>query len=208
MKNLAILLLLLFFYNSNGQSNIYPQKRNIGTFHTSNTEINGFSFGFISTMADERNVKTNGLRLEIPGVGFVSFMGNGFPNAEKPFDLKNYTFSEVMNGLNISTGSWCNCNFNGLTIAIVGQYGKLGNGLSLAGGWNIIDKQNGLQISGLANSSFYMNGVQIAPFNYAHDGKGVQIGLSNKAINFRGVQIGLWNKNQKRSLPLINWNFR
>ncbi|WP_338393792.1 LA_2272 family surface repeat-containing protein [Fulvitalea axinellae] len=158
-------------------------------------------------MADHRNVKTNGLRLEIPGIGFLSFMGNGFPNATSPFELNNYSYSEVMNGLNISTGSWCDCNYNGLTIGIVGQYGKLGNGFSLAGGWNIIDKQNGLQLATIANSSYYMNGVQISAFNFAHDGIGVQIGILNNSKKFKGLQLGLWNVNQKRKLPLINWNF-
>jgi hypothetical protein len=27
------------------------------------------------------------------------------------------------------------------------------------------------------------------------------------AWHLKGAQIGLWNKNQKRSLPFINWNF-
>jgi hypothetical protein len=39
-------------------------------------------------------------------------------------------------------------------------------------------------------------------------GRGVQIALFNSSMNFKGIQIGLWNKNQKRSLPFINWNFK
>jgi hypothetical protein len=38
--------------------------------------------------------------------------------------------------------------------------------------------------------------------------KGVQIGLINKSKKLKGLQIGLWNVNQKRKLPLINWNFK
>jgi hypothetical protein len=183
------------------------KKRVIGTFHQRNVQHNGLSFGFASTMADSMNGKTNGLRLEVPGIGMISFMGNGFPNATEPFDLTNFKYSEVINGLNISSGSWCECNYNGLTIGLVGQFGVLGNGLSLAGGWNIIDKQNGLQVSMLANSSYYMNGVQIAAYNFANTGKGLQVGIRNKSKKFKGVQIGIWNTNEKRSLPIVNWNF-
>jgi len=199
---------LAFCINSYSQDTISLNKRIIGTFHTSNVEYNGLSFGFVSTMEDNRNVKTNGLRLEVPGIGIVSFMGNGLPNATEPFDLTNYKYSEIINGLNISTGSWCDCNYNGLTFAAVGQYGKLGNGFSLAGGWNIIDKQGGVQIAIIANSSYYMKGVQISGFNYINSGSGLQIGLLNRSKNFKGIQIGLWNVNQKRKLPILNWNFK
>lgn len=204
----TLILFLAFCINSYSQDTISLNKRIIGTFHTSNVEYNGLSFGFVSTMEDNRNVRTNGLRLEVPGIGIVSFMGNGLPNATEPFDLTNYKYSEVINGLNISTGSWCDCNYNGLTFAAVGQYGKLGNGFSLAGGWNIIDKQGGVQIAIIANSSYYMKGVQISGSNYINSGSGLQIGLLNRSKNFKGIQIGLWNVNQKRKLPVLNWNFK
>ncbi len=210
MRTALINLILLFSISIStyGQNTIEIKKSIIGTFHSKDKTYNGLSFGFASTMADDRNVKTNGLRLEVPGIGFLSFMGNGFPNAKEPFELTNYRFSEVINGLNISTGSWCDCNYNGLTIAAIGQYGKLGQGFSLAGGWNIIDKQNGLQIALITNSSYYMKGVQISAFNYINTGSGLQIGLFNESKNFKGIQIGLWNVNQKRKLPIINWNFK
>lgn len=211
MKNhllASLFTFFIFFSYSCAQDSIVVKKRAVGTFHTSNVEYNGLSFGFASTMADSRNVKTNGIRLEIPGIGLVSFMGNGFSNATEPFDLTNFQYSEVINGLNMSTGSWCDCNYNGWTLAAVGQYGKLGNGFSLAGGWNIIDKQNGLQVAIIANSSYYMSGVQISGFNFIHTGAGLQIGLVNKSRNFKGIQLGLWNVNQKRALPFLNWSFK
>lgn len=210
MKTILINLILLTTIGiaTHGQDSIVVKKRLFGTFHTENKIYNALSFGLASTISDNRNVKTNGLRLEIPGIGFLSFMGNGFPNAKEPFDLTNYRFSEIVNGLNVSTGSWCNCKYSGLTIAAVGQFGKLGHGFSLAGGWNIIDKQNGLQVALIANSSYYMNGLQISAFNYTNTGNGVQIGIFNKSRHFRGIQIGLWNVNQKRKLPLMNWNFQ
>ena len=88
------------------------------------------------------------------------------------------------------------------------QYGKLGNGLSLAGGWNIIDEQNGLQLAFIANSSYYLKGFYISAFNYANTGSGLQIGLFNNAKIYKGIQLGLWNVNQKRKLPIVNWNFK
>ena len=209
MKHLIILTLSLFLLNNlYGQDSSMLKKQIIGTFHTSDTEINGFSFGFASTMGDERNVKTNGLRLEVPGIGFLSFMGNGFPNATEPFKLDDYKFSEVVNGLNLSSGSWCDCNYNGITVGLFGQYGKLGNGLSLAGAYNIIDKQNGIQVAVIANTSYYFKGVQISAFNFAHHAKGLQVGLVNRSRGLKGIQLGLWNVNQKRQLPIINWNFK
>ncbi len=38
--------------------------------------------------------------------------------------------------------------------------------------------------------------------------KGLQIGVVNKAKRLRGIQLGIWNINERRKLPLINWNFR
>lgn len=209
MKKLLIHLLLLLSINIavNAQESLPVKKRIVGTFHTPNRIYNGLSFGLASTMADQRNVKTNGLRLEIPGIGFLSFMGNGFPHAKEPLDLQNLKFSEEINGLNISTGSWCACKYAGLTFAAVGQYGKLGKGVSIAGGWNSIDHQKGLQISLLVNRSYFLKGAQVSTFNFNHTGSGLQIGLLNKSMNFKGIQLGIWNVNQKRKLPLFNWNF-
>lgn len=209
-KQLVFIIIsgLTFISYAYAQDSLDLNRKFIGTFHTSNVVYNGISFGFVSTMEDNRNVKTNGLRVEIPGIGLVSFMGNGMPNATEPFDLTNFKYSEVINGLNISTGSWCDCNYNGLTFGAVGQYGKLGNGFSLSGGWNIIDKQNGAQIAIIVNSSNYLKGIQISGFNFVNSGSGVQIGLLNKSKKFKGIQLGLWNVNQRRKSPIINWNFR
>ncbi len=208
MKQLLFIFFLALSTSSYTQDTITIKERIVGTFHTSNVKYNGLSFGFYSTMMDTRNVVTNGLRLEIPGIGVISFMGGGFPMAEEPFDLTDFKYSEVVNGLNISSGSWCDCYYNGFTIAAVGQFGILGKGLSLAGGWNIIDQQTGAQIASIANRSYYMKGVQISAINYINTGSGVQIGLINRSENFKGIQIGLFNFNQKRRLPIINWNFK
>ena len=53
-----------------------------------------------------------------------------------------------------------------------------------------------------------MNGIGIAVIgNFDTEVNGTQIGLFNKANKLKGIQIGLWNTNEKRRLPIINWNF-
>jgi hypothetical protein len=66
---------------------------------------------------------------------------------------------------------------------------------------------NGLSFNLLWSIYQESNGIVIALVNHVNTGRGLQVGLINKANNFRGIQIGLWNRNDKRSLPLINWNF-
>ncbi|MFU8844655.1 MAG: LA_2272 family surface repeat-containing protein [Bacteroidales bacterium] len=44
--------------------------------------------------------------------------------------------------------------------------------------------------------------------NYVADTRGIQIGLINKTRRLNGVQLGIWNQNEKRSLPIVNWNFK
>jgi hypothetical protein len=36
--------------------------------------------------------------------------------------------------------------------------------------------------------------------------RGLQIGIFNASKHTKGVQLGIWNKNEKRKLPIINWN--
>ena len=73
---------------------------------------------------------------------------------------------------------------------------------------NEVYSGNGMMISGVVNYAQQFNGMQISLSNHINNrGAGLQIGLFNRAKNFRGIQLGLWNKNDKRSLPIINWQF-
>lgn len=66
---------------------------------------------------------------------------------------------------------------------------------------------NGLSISAI-NITNEINGVSVGVIrNFAEKCSGVQIGLINESDDLKGFQFGLWNKNNKRSLPFINWNF-
>ena len=224
-----IILAFLTFFSINVFSQEYNLKKRyiIWTFHTENTTVNGISLGAFPNLNDKsRFVKTNGIRLEIPGLGFLAPLGNGSPisridSVSGKFNRKDYKFDEIINGINISTGTVGKVNYNGITIGAIAQFGELNNGIALAGIWNAMNKSNGIQISLLANEALYsngvqislgnsaiiMNGLQIGGNNYSKEMYGIQIGILNKSKNTKGLQIGIWNINEKRKFPILNWNF-
>ncbi len=70
-------------------------------------------------------------------------------------------------------------------------------------------KVNGLTLSLIMNKHDIINGLTFAMMgNHDVQCRGIQIGLINSSKNLKGLQFGLWNKNQKRSLPIINWCFK
>ena len=227
MKHIFLLFIILFSIIVSSQEYNKKTRYLIGTFHTQNTTINGIAFGAFPQFNDKsRFVKTNGIRLEIPGIGFLAPIGNGSPisridSISGEFNRKNYKFDEIINGINISTGTVGEVNYNGITIGVIAQFGIMNNGIAVAGLWNAMDKSNGIQISGLANEALYsngiqislsnsaliMNGLQIGGNNYGKKMYGIQIGLYNKSDKTKGIQIGIWNVNEKRKFPIINWNF-
>ena len=211
MKNTIFIFIILFSIKSYSQDYNKKTRYLIGTFHTQNTTINGVSFGAFPQFNDKiRFVKTNGIRLEIPGIGFLAPIGNGSPISRTDtingkFNLKDYEFDEIINGINISTGTVGDVNFNGITIGVIAQFGLMNNGIAIAGLWNAMDISNGIQISGLLNETLYcngaqvsiqnsaliMNGLQIGGFNYGKEMCGVQIGIFNKSEAIKGIQIGI-----------------
>ncbi len=216
MKNLTILIIFLIPIKAFSQDFNEKTRCLFGTFHTQNTTINGISVGaFPQFNGKKRFVRTNGIRLEVPGIGLVGFMANGSL-------IRNEETNEIVNGLNISTGTMGNVSFNGITLALVTQSGTENNGFAIAGLWNGMDRSNGIQIAGLFNEATYSNGVQIAisnsteymtglqigGANYANEKMvGLQIGIWNKSKNTKGIQLGILNINEKRKLPIANWNF-
>lgn len=229
---LLILFVPLLGFSQNFSENIrFP----LWTFHSTNTTCFGISVGAYSKVGSERFVRTNGIRLEVPGIGFLAPIGNGSPISYEVHDalwedvdtsLKikegSLIIREIVNGINISSGSWGELKYNGITLALIAQNGNMQNGIAVAGVWNSITKSNGISICLLLNESFYANGIQVAItnhivsfngisiglFNKTNLLNGVEIGLFNRSKRTRGIQIGLWNKNEKRQLPFINWNFK
>ena len=213
MKTKIRIVLLFISIYASGQDYKKKTRYLFGTFQTQNTTINGVSLGLFST---GKYVKTNGIRLEVPGIGFIAFMANNslIPNNET---------TEIVNGINISSGTIENISYNGITLALVVQNGTVNNGLAIAGMWNAMGISNGVQISILLNEATTSKGVQIAFGNSAKlmkgiqigvvntvkkKMKGIQIGIYNKSKKTKGFQIGLWNVNEKRKLPLLNWKFK
>lgn len=203
----------------------------IWTTHSKNTDILGVAFSLMpkQLFKDTTLTRTYGLRIE-PSVAAILF-----PLIPKsPISSSIDEFEAVMeahivekvNGVNLSSGTFGEVNINGLSACFFGQYVYRINGVGVSIVGNFVEKHNGLLVSGgyfgnqtfkfngvaisfIGNESFDMNGLQIATQNYIlNKGTGVQIGLYNQAKNFRGIQIGLWNKNDKRSLPIINWQFK
>ncbi|MDZ7740688.1 MAG: hypothetical protein U5Q03_02790 [Bacteroidota bacterium] len=96
---------------------------------------------------------------------------------------------------------------NGLLLSAFGTFTSRINGLSISPWMSMGDQVNGISLNLLWNLYREVNGISMGLFNDTGKTRGVQIGLFNKTNRLRGIQIGLWNKNEKRSLPLINWNF-
>jgi hypothetical protein len=97
----------------------------------------------------------------------------------------------------------------GLQIGIVNMdegYIIYGLDISFAGNESVV---NGAGISLLMNTHHIVNGLTVASVgNHNIICRGVQVGLINTCSKLTGLQFGLWNVNQKRKLPLINWNFK
>lgn len=232
MRKLLLILISVLFIGKIGYSQDINKRKlrlPIWTFHEKNVSIYGVSLGAFSWCDNNRNTVTNGIRIEAPGIGFLTLLGNGSPMSDidtitESIKRQDFKFSEVVNGLNVSSGSWGELNYNGITIALAGQNGFLTNGIAIAGLWNSINKVNGIsigglllneslqlngiQIAGMANGAIILTGLQIGVLNEAKTMKGVQIGLFNKTYKSKGLQIGIWNINEHRKFPIINWSFK
>jgi hypothetical protein len=190
-------------------------------------KTNGVKIGIAAIDSNANSSVTNGLNLEIIGVGLIIPIIPRSPIAENDseyIEAKKYYCGAKINGLNISaSGNALNAKINGISIGYVGQIQYKVNGFSATSFTNFVQEHNGVMAAIFINHSYKMNGVQIGIFNGVNIGNGIQIGgrinvaekfsgvqiaLHNVAKNLKGIQIGLWNVNQKRKLPLINWNFK
>lgn len=210
MKYLPVILLISLSFSSQSQS---LQNRYLGWYlPSSNTRINGLGIGLVLNKLEEPplivTTVVNGVSIEILGYGAVLPMMGGDPVTNKPdtfyldsaniaselnkFNYPNY----IINGITISPGgtNTTNANINGINIS----------GIATATG-----RMNGLSMSLFYNGSGIVNGVSMAMLsNNTIQSNGLQIGLFTSTKRLKGIQIGLWNKNEKRTLPIFNWNFR
>jgi hypothetical protein len=229
MKLTKIILTTLFFIltiSSYGQEDKRKNYFPIWTFHKDSINIHGISIGLWSFNSEPRLTNTNGIKIELIGVGIGIPLIPRSPIVETDsafIKLKQEPLSERINGLNLSaSGSACHCLTNGLTAGFIGQIHFQVNGISTSLFMNFTQRHNGV-MAALFNDAYYMNGLQVGFSNNGYKTKGLQIGilgnntnemngvqisLINKSKKLKGIQIGLWNVNQKRKLPLINWNFK
>lgn len=226
MNNVLLAWVLIFpLLGISQQDTVRKVKTPIWTFQHENTKIYGISIGLASYPKNPKNSESNGLKIELLGLGFFLLLAPESPLAKNDSAYINHlnsSRSENIRGIALSgTGSICDCNISGITIGGVGQYYVNINGIGIAP-IMFTEQQNGLQLA-IWNNTYYSRGFQgafltnvnqigrnlmIAGINFSEDLKGVQIGLFNKTSKLKGIQIGLWNINNKRKLPLINWNFK
>ena len=209
MRKLYSFILLILTLASFGQDIERKNHYLFWTYHQRNVTTNGVSLG-IGSFGESMNSYTNGLKIELIGMGILLPLIPKSPIADNEIEYEKLIISPIserVNGIVISgAGNVCDCTTNGINIGLIGHANRKLNGISIAGVMNIAQKSNGIQISAF-NESFKMNGLQLGITNYSYNTNGLQIGLLNTSKNLKGIQIGLWNVNQKRKFPLINWNF-
>lgn len=197
-----------------------------------NTDVIGLSLAAypkgIFQGGDTPMSRTFGVKLELFPLSPFYFLAPQSPlqsDSDESFqNILKGDINEKTYGLNIETGSFSEKDTYGISVTGFLHYSRKSNGISIAGVSNTIERSNGLMVgfggnqvyqgnglmlAGLfGNHAQNFNGLQISAENYIEGrGIGVQIGIFNKATNFRGIQLGLWNKNDKRSLPILNWQF-
>lgn len=200
LKSSLLLFLLFFSLASSAQDSIIAKRSHrlpVWSFHTNNKTIDGISIGLASVPNRQRNVMTNGIKIELLGVGFFTTMVPQSPIATNDttyLDFMNGTLSETVNGIALSVfGTAADEKVNGITLGFWGEYLTQINGVGAVCFGNFVQKVNGVQVAFLMNDSYDLHGLQI--------------GLLNRTQRLKGFQIGLWNVNSKRKLPLMNWSF-
>lgn len=98
---------------------------------------------------------------------------------------------------------------NGCQIGFINTEPTVINGLDINASGSFESVTNGITLSVATNSHYMINGFTFAVIANSDDKcRGVQMALLNNCKNLKGFQFGLWNKNQRRSLPFINWAFK
>jgi len=227
----TLTILLALSFNLGAQHTKQKIRGPIWITDDANTDVIGLSLAAypkgIFQGWDTPMSRTFGVKLELSPLSPFFFLAPQSPlQSDSDKDFQNVLQgnpSEKIYGLNLETGNFVEKDIYGISLTAFLHYSRKNNGISLAGVSNTIERGNGLimafggngvyqangaMIAFWGNSAHNFSGVQISAENYINGrGTGVQIGLFNKATNFRGIQLGLWNKNDKRSLPILNWQF-
>lgn len=212
MKRIPIILLILFsatFSFSQSDSLEFDKKAKdrfvIWLIPSVSKNIYGIAIGPVGSevICNRHYTKySHGLNLQIPGQGFFQTF---YINKMR---FKDFYANENSDSLSLQNTFPKRAIHNGLIISPLGTFTDQVNGISFSLWMSMGKKINGLSFNLLWNLYEQINGITIGLVNHTAATKGLQIGFVNKTIKLKGFQIGLWNKNEKRSLPLINWNFK
>lgn len=231
MKNyVLVILFLLISIQISAQDQRQKLRGPVWIAHSANTDVVGISLAAYPTdfFRETDLSRTYGMRVEVFLFSPFYFLAPRSPisNSNEVYDDKMLGKTPLqVYGVNLSTGTFQEIDAYGFSVTGFIHYSRInygiafagltnqienGNGLIAAFGGNVVYEGNGLMVSTVwGNSTMRFNGLQISGFNsIIESGSGVQIGLMNTAKNFRGIQIGLWNTNDKRSFPIINWQFK
>lgn len=178
-----------------GQTDSVKVRFPVWTFHEDSVTTYGVSVGLASFIP--KKVTTNGIKIELLGMGFLVPLAPGAPHpvTEHELDSLKKNPDSIVNGLEISLSGTATCNQGIVTGISAGYIGQ------------VHLQVNGLSVSMIGNFAGEHNGLQLAASNWAGVMNGFQIGLINRCFNGKGIQIGLWNVNPERSMPFINFHF-
>ncbi|KMQ65627.1 hypothetical protein ACM46_07050 [Chryseobacterium angstadtii] len=209
MKTKILLIIGLFIGSIiNAQDSLNTQlnkPRLIGFSPSKKTKnVNGMLIKYYDEVDNEiRPKKVNGVGLGFNGLGifFPALLLVSIPSINNWAinDIASEPLPEKMNKI------------NGMQLSIINMEPTVTNGLEINVSSNISAPSvtNGVALSPLYNFHHTTKGVAVSTFaNVAQKCRGAQVGLFNVCQDSRGIQIGFWNKNEKRSFPLINWNFK
>jgi hypothetical protein len=125
----------------------------------------------------------------------------------KSFRLKKFAQSSLDSSGKILTIQPKRAIHNGILLAPLGTLTNQVNGISISSFMSRGDKINGFTFNLIWGVYADVNGISAALVNHSLVTKGIQLGIINKTYNLKGIQLGLWNTNEKRRLPIVNWNF-
>lgn len=210
MKIAVHLILMVFCYSLFGQDTLV--KKNVNRYvvwfspEKKATRVNGLMLNFfpnnINGLEGVRGYPdVNGIELNLnPLAVFVLYplmVGIIVPEFYKPpdEDLNSFNFEDfkIINGIQANIVNLESTVTNGFELNLFGSFNSKTNGVNFAFFMSKHYEVNGITFATLGNQDLVCNGIQI--------------GLFNTCRNLKGIQIGLFNKNQKRSLPIINWSF-
>jgi len=210
MKIAVSLIVFVFGYSLYSQDTIVKKDVNRYVIWFSPekkaTQVNGLMLNFfpnnINGLEGVRGYPdVNGIELNLnPLVVFALYplmVGVIVPEFYKPpeEDLSSINFEDfkIINGIQVNIVNIESTVTNGFELSLFGSFNSRTDGVSFAFFMSKHYEVNGITFATLGNQDIVCNGIQI--------------GLFNTCRNLKGIQIGLFNKNQKRSMPLINWSF-